>query len=138
VRSTHVNRALAVSLLTLAVVSCSGAAERTLIAQFFAASRLRDLTALHGLATVLFEPTTDGIVTKFELVSVSSAEPNEGRSSTKRVVIAAPVRLPDGRTVSRTFAVTLTHGLPESDQRWGGWMVTAIAAAPASPSPPPS
>ena len=39
-------------LLTL--VGCGPVAERTLIEQFFAASRLRDLTALSKVATVVF------------------------------------------------------------------------------------
>jgi hypothetical protein len=127
-----------IALLVLAAASCSGAAERTLIDQFFAASRLRDLTALHSIATFVFEPTTDGIVTSFEMLSVSSDNASGVGSNSKHVVIAAPVRAPDGRTVVRRFVVTMTHGLPESDSRWNGWMITAISAAPASPSPPPS
>ena len=56
-----------VVLLTLLVSSCSGAADRSLITQFFAASRLRDLTALSKISTVVFEPAADGIVTSFDI-----------------------------------------------------------------------
>lgn len=125
---------LAVVVSTLA--TCSGAAERTLIAQFFAASRLRDLTALHSLATIVFEPRTDGIVTDFELLRIDSVPPSGSQPASKSVRIAAPVRTPDGKTVVTTFVVTMQQGRPGSEPRWGGWMITAIQADPASPSSP--
>jgi len=136
--SARVKPALAVAVLIVIFAGCSGAAERTLIAQFFAASRLRDLTALQSLATVVFEPATDGIVNTFDLLSVSPLQTTSVGSGLKRAMIAAPVRLPDGHIVRKTFVVTMTRGLPESVQRWDNWMITAIDAAPASPSPPPS
>jgi hypothetical protein len=137
-------RTVAVSLLALMLASCSAAAERTLLTQFFAASRLRDLTALHNYATVVFEPATDGIVSRFDLLGVAVTRMSGGQAVSKDVSISAPVRLPDGRTVVKTLVVTMQHGLPGSDQRWGGWMITAIKAAPpqgsssglASPSTP--
>jgi hypothetical protein len=132
----HLRTGLTVSLLTIVLAACSSADERILLNQFFAASRLRDLTALRNVATVVFEPATEGIVTSFELLSVTVVRASEGQAS-EEVAIAAPVRLPDGNTVEKTFVVTLQRGLPESDpQRSGGWMITAIKAAPASPSTP--
>jgi hypothetical protein len=126
-----------IGLVTLTLASCAGTAERTLIAQFFNASRLRDLTALDNFSTVVFEPATDGIVTSFDLVEISAVPLPDSRLVSKDVFISAPVRLPDGRTVVKTFVITMTQGLPGSDQRrWNGWMITAIKAAPASPSTP--
>jgi hypothetical protein len=124
-----VKTAIVVSLLTLALAGCSGAAERTLLTQFFASSRLRDLTALQDIATVVFEPATDGIVTSFDLLGTTVVKAPDGQPRSKEVSISAPVRLADGRTVVKTFVVTMQHGLPGSDQtRWGAWMITGIKA----------
>ena len=125
------------TLLTLAPAACSSADERILLNQFFAASRLRDLTALRNVATVVFEPATDGIVTGFELLDVTVTRASRAQALAEEVSIAAPVRLPDGTTVEKTFVVTMERGLPDSDpHRSSGWMITAIKAAPASPSSP--
>ena len=136
-RDTHVKTVLTVALLTVALASCSSAEERTLLAQFFAASRLRDLTAVHNVATVAFEPATDGIVTNFEVVRITVVQASGGQATRKDVLISAPVKLFDGRTVSKEFVVTMQRGLPGSDQsRAGGWMITAFKADPASASTP--
>ena len=105
---------LMVSLTMVTLSSCSGAAEQTLLTQFFAASRLRDLTALSKLSTVVFEPASDGIVTSFEILGVT------GDSVSKDVSISAPVKLPDGRTVMKRFAITIQGG-----------MVTKVSERPA-------
>ena len=124
-----------VLLLAIALTACSSADERILLNQFFAASRLRDLTALRNVATVVFEPATDGIVTRFELVGVKVLQASGGEAMSEEVSIVAPVRLPDGNTSERAFVVTMQRGLPEGDpSRLGGLMITAIRAAPASPS----
>jgi hypothetical protein len=133
-----VKTVLTLALLTVALASCSSPEERTLLAQFFAASRLRDLTAVHNVATVAFEPATDGIVTSFEVVGITVVQASEGQASVKDVLIAAPVRLFDGRTVSKRFIVTMRRDLTGSDQsRSGGWMITAFKADPEVPSTPP-
>ena len=133
----RVRTGLALSIVTIALVSCSSADERILLNQFFAASRLRDLTALRNVATVVFEPATDGIVTGFELLSVTVVRASQGRTVEEEVSIAAPVRLPDGSTVDKTLVVTMQRDLPESDRtRLDGLMITSIRAAQASPSIP--
>ena len=120
---------LAVALATLIVLGCAHDAERALLNQFFAASRLRDLTALRKIATVVFEPATDGIVTSFEILGVA------GDSGSKDVLISAPVKLPDGRTVSKRFAITIQGGLvTKVSER----PVLSPVEGPASPSTPPS
>jgi hypothetical protein len=107
------------ALLMLAALGCSPDTERVLISQFFAASRLRDLTALRKFSTVVFEPASDGIVTSFEITGVSD------RGGSKEVSITAPVRLPDGRNVLKDFAVTIQGGL-----------VTAFSERPSAASTP--
>jgi hypothetical protein len=45
---------------------------QAVLEQFFAAARLRDNTALAGLATVAFEPHLEGIVTEFDVTHVTA------------------------------------------------------------------
>ena len=130
-------RALAAPLITLILVGCSGAAERSLLTQFFAASRLRDLTRLRNFATVVFEPASDGIITSFDITAVSAVNGPDGRPVSKDVSIAAPVKLPSGEMVQKVLVVTMSRGIPGSDQyRTGEWMIVGIKDAPASPSTP--
>jgi hypothetical protein len=109
-----------VSLIALIAQGCGAASERVLLEQFFATSRLRDLTALRKFSTIVFEPATDGIITNFEITDIVD------RGTTKEVMIAAPVRMFDGRTVTKNFAVTVEHD-----------RVTAISERPVLASPPP-
>ena len=78
-----------------------------------------DLTALSKISTVVFEPAADGIVTSFDIVAIA------GDTASKQVSISAPVRLPDGRTVMKNYAITIQRG-----------MITAISESVASPSIP--
>lgn len=83
-----------------------------LLDRYFAASRLLDRTQLARFATVVFEPTQDGIVTRFAVVSASDAsEPAaiaEADATTSRVVElslaadAAPESRPPIRVSLRT------------------------------------
>jgi hypothetical protein len=92
------------SLIALMAQGCGPTTERVLLEQFFAASRLRDLTALRKFSTVVFEPATDGIITNFEMTNIVD------RGTSKEVMISAPVRMFDGRTVTKSFAVTVERG----------------------------
>jgi hypothetical protein len=105
---------LAPLLAAALVIGCSYAQERSVLARFFDASRLRDLTALATLATVVFEPLQDGIVTRFEIVDVSSHQDDR-----KTVTIQAPVKVPDGRILNKTMTLSL-------ERRNGRWIVTAF------------
>ena len=100
--------ALAVLLLALTLTGCSTPVEQTLLSQFFAASRLRDLTALHKYSTIAFEPARDGIVTSFEITSLKE------RSGVKYLTVSAPVELPNGQSVVKSFVVTIQGGLVTS------------------------
>jgi len=122
---------LLVGLTSVALIACSTATEQSLLRQFFAASRLRDTTALKNIATVVFEPTTQGIVTSFEIIDVVPHRSGGGLMS-KDVSISAPVKLPSGQTALKRLVVTMQRSE-------GDWIVTAVKDAPsvpASPSPP--
>ena len=68
-----VSRALAFGFLSLTFVfvGCSGGSEKAIVSQFFSASRLRDNTSLDNIATVIFDPRTQGTVTTFSITTVS-------------------------------------------------------------------
>ena len=116
-------RALVVALAALGALSCSTGAEQALLTQFFSASRLRDLTALQKIATVVFEPTSDGVITSFDITAVTKTA---GSSNEEDISIDAPVRLPDGRTAAKHFVIAVRGGV-----------IRAISERPASPSVPP-
>ncbi len=65
------SRSLAFGFLSFLVVGCSGGPEQTLVSQFFNASRLRDNTSLDNIATVVFDPQTQGTVTTFTITNVT-------------------------------------------------------------------
>lgn len=123
-----------VALAAALTLAACAAPERPLLEQFFAASRLRDTTALQSIATLVFEPRQDGIVRTFEITSVTPERWN-GRKATKDVTVAAPVILPNGETVQKTLVVTLERAGPDGSARW---LVTAVRDAAASRSAPPS
>jgi hypothetical protein len=112
---------LVVSLMTFALVGCSTGTEQSLLSQFFAASRLRDTTALKNIATVVFEPGTQGIITSFEITNVVPYR-SDGEVVSKDVSISAPVRFPSGQTAQKDLVITMQRGA-------GHWIVTAITDA---------
>jgi hypothetical protein len=133
----------AVGVFLLTALACSVPAERTIVSDFFAASRLRDLTALSRFATVVFEPRERGTVTEFTIRSVT-AERRVGDMRVKDVSIIASVNEPDGQVVEKPLVVTLqrrtssppaTTGTKVPDL-YGGWIVTAVKDAPAFPALP--
>jgi hypothetical protein len=119
------------ALLALTAVACGHAAERRLLTQFFAASRLRDLTALSKLATVVFEPLSDGVVTDFDITAVTSST----KPDVKTVSIAAPVRLPDGRTIEKAFDVTVERQMVTKVSERLDRRPSSPQAVPSTPRP---
>ena len=75
------------------------------------------MTALSNVATVVFEPLEQGIITDFNVVRVAP-----GQNDAKAVTISAPVKLPDDQVVEKTFVVTL-------ERRSGRWIVTHVEDA---------
>ena len=111
-------RVAVVSWLFLAVcMGCSNAREHALLDQFFAASRLRDLTALRTFSNVVFEPREQGTVLGFEIKSVEEVAPGS-----KIVRVEAQVRRPDGQTAREILLVTIS-----------GRMITGVAVVPSTP-----
>jgi hypothetical protein len=135
-------RAVAAGLLALTIAGCGlriadsiADSDRVLIDQFFAASRLRDLTAVRKFSTVVFEPASDGIVTGYEITSIAD------RGATKEVLLTAPVKMFDGRVVTKHLAITIEHGLVTAISEptalsAGEGPVKSPAAAAAVPSTP--
>ena len=124
------------SVVALAA-ACSVPPEQPIIADFFAASRLRDTTALAKFATVVFEPREQGIVASFEIERVG-AERTSGDMRVKDVLVRAVVRDREDRSVERRLAVTLQKRRNADDAHalYGGWIVTAITAAEGSRAAP--
>jgi hypothetical protein len=94
---------LPVALAAILLSGCSNAREHALLDKFFSASRLRDLTALHTVSTVVFEPRERGTVLSFEIKSVE-----EVSAGSKIVHVDAEVRRPDGQTERERLLVTIS------------------------------
>lgn len=60
----------AVSAVAFTTAGCSGSGEQQIIKRFFDANRMRDQSTVANMATVEFDPQTDGVVQGFEVVSV--------------------------------------------------------------------
>lgn len=99
--------------MLVACLSCARhGAERLLLEQFFNASRLRDLTALQKIATVVFEPLEQGTITDFTIANVVDEE------ASKQVTVTASVRLPSGQTAARTVSLVLQRGDRVTTAQW--------------------
>jgi hypothetical protein len=104
-------------LISAVLPGCSNAREHALLEQFFAASRLRDLTALRSISNVVFEPREQGTVLSFEIKAVE-----EVSAGSKIVRVEAQVRRPDGQTAREILLVTIS-----------GRMITGVAVVPSTP-----
>jgi hypothetical protein len=107
-RATRAMAIIACCLGSFAVGCAKYGAEQLLLERFFFNSRLRDRTALQQISTVIFEPREQGTVNGFSIVSAIELEA-AGAVRLKQVTVRAPVRLPDGRTESRTIVFALQH-----------------------------
>ena len=117
------------------VLGGCAAPEQSLLEAFFGASRLRDTTALQRVSTVIFEPRAQGIVRTFEITGVTPERVDGQQTVTKDVTVAAPVTLPDGRTVRKTIVITMQR---EGGDRTNPWRVVAFTVAEPVPPVPPS
>lgn len=123
-------RGLVVALTAVTLAGCSPAAERTILEEFFALSRLRDKTALQNVATVSFEPDVQGIITSFAITKVTSAPTSGDGVMSEDVSISAPVKLPGGQTVRKNFVITMQRAPREGARR--RWVVMSIRDVPPS------
>jgi hypothetical protein len=69
---------------------------------------------------VLFDPKVNGIVDRFQIVSVTPEEKN-GDRVTKTVTITAPVTLPTGGSVEKKLVIAMER---QNDR----WIITGMAA----------
>ena len=123
--------AIVVALAGL-VAACGPRPEQPVLAEFFNASRLRDLTALRKIATTVFDPARDGIVTDFKIKGVDAHE--AGGRSIEDVSISAPVKPMQGATVEKQLVVTLEKDVTGSRSGVKGrWIVTGVREAGAAP-----
>jgi hypothetical protein len=126
-------RALAMAAaLAATLAGCGPRPEEPVLAEFFNASRLRDRTALQKIATTMFDPARDGIITDFTVERVDAHE--AGGRVTQDVSISAPVKPLDGPTAEKQLVVTLEKdaagtrsGVP------GRWIVTAFRVDATAP-----
>ena len=110
--------------LSLVVIACSPPAERLLLEQFFAASRLRDRTALQQIATTMFEPREQGTIAAFDITNVDTRR--DGERELKDVTVSAPVRLPSRATVQQTLVVRM-------EKIGGRWLITSVKPSSLTP-----
>jgi hypothetical protein len=139
-----------VNVLMLIHVACAGSAEQIILERFFTASRLRDLTQLHSLATVVFEPRESGTVLNLKVREVTSQPVRLASDPSDREVLAlslegvettgvsaglavevvaaeATLRNPDGQVKTTTLMVTLERAVVAGPSTVRGrWVVTAI------------
>jgi len=126
-------RAVVIGVALAAMVSgCGPRPEEPVLAEFFNASRLRDVTALRKIATTIFDPARDGIITEFKVRSVEAHD--AGGRSIEDVSISAPVKPMTGPTVEKQLVVTLEKDLTgvRSGVK-GHWIVTAFRVDAAAP-----
>jgi hypothetical protein len=130
-----------------------GGADYLLLDRFFAASRLRDRTALARFATVVFEPHVDGIVVRFDVVGsgplsaddlpdavreqvarlslddpiamMGSPRTSDTVVVSREVTIRATVRAPNGSAADRTLRVQVRRA-EAVPGRVGRWVVTDV------------
>jgi hypothetical protein len=121
-----------VAALAATLAGCGPRPEEPVLAEFFNASRLRDRTALQKIATTIFDPARDGIITDFTVERVDAHQ--AGGRVTEDVSISAPVKPLEGPTVEKQLVVTLEKdatgtrsGVP------GRWIVTAFRVDAAAP-----
>jgi hypothetical protein len=105
--------------------------EQQVLEKFFRAAKLQDSTTLAGVATVNFDPRSDGSIQEFTIDNIGEPERRAGVDGdvvTEPVTVTAKVVSPAGRTTSRTLVVTLQRAAEkDGDPTTGGtWIVVSI------------
>ena len=112
-------------VLTMTAAACAPS-EQPLLEQFFAASRLRDKTALQAFSSVIFEPREQGIVRTFTITAVSPERAEADGNHVKDVTVVAPVVMPDGKAVQKTLVVTLQRATNDRPTGYP-WIIVRVA-----------
>lgn len=136
--------------LAAAALACAGGPEEAVLHEFFRASRLRDRTAVSGMAVTAFDPAQRGTVLAFDIIGMAP----EGRAPvtrphvvadlslhylpegpapetgleliTKEVAIDASVREPAGDIVRRRLVVTMQRAAAGNLRAPGRWIITNV------------
>jgi hypothetical protein len=107
-------------LASMVLGSCGWTpADEQVLIRFFEHSRAYDTTRLAPLATVVFNPRTDGVVDRFEVIERGRDRSLEGGAVARDLTQRARVRSPGGREEERALQVTL-------ERRGGSWVVTRV------------
>jgi hypothetical protein len=108
--------------LTLVLATCACGWTRPdeqVLTKFFEQSRIYDTTRLAGLATVVFDPRTDGVVQRFTIVRRGADEPISPQGRRRQVTLSADVRSPRGQVQRTDLMMTL-------EERDGAWRVVGF------------
>jgi hypothetical protein len=147
-------------IIALAGIACAATREEQVLTRFFEASRALDSTALSRLATVTFNPRTDGSIQQFSIAergpeqrsritdrereaasrSLNAAAGQEMDVSsvavdmvTREVTVKADVRSPEGIVAPGMLTVTLRRAIATQKNGAtveGRWIVTRLQRAP--------
>jgi hypothetical protein len=120
VNGAPVLRAGGAALAWAMLASCGWTpADEQVLIRFFERSRVYDTTRLAPLADVVFNPRTDGVVDRFDIVERSPDRPAPGGGVTRELTLRADVRSPAGSADERTLRVTL-------ERRGEAWVVVRV------------
>ena len=111
--------AAALAMVALSAACRFTSADEQLLIAFFDRSRVYDRTRLAEVSTVVFNPATEGVVHRFEIVEGGPEKIDPAGRRTRAVSILAAVIPPEGAPAERRLVVTLT-------QLDGRWMVTDV------------
>jgi hypothetical protein len=114
VRAVAIGMALAASL-----AGCGWTTDEQVLTRFFESSRLYDRTMLDGRGETVFDPRTDGVVQRFDVIERSADERIATNTIRRRVTLRADVYSAGGRVAVKTLVATL-------EQRDGQWIVIAV------------
>lgn len=103
----------------LAAACGDPSSEYQLLDAFFEASRVRDTAVVSNIASVMFDPVTDGIIQTFAIVAVGAERPGNAGQVVKDVTVEAPVRSLEGASIPRTLVFTM-------ERAGGRWRITAF------------
>jgi hypothetical protein len=126
----RLKRRAALALAVVFAVACAARPEQAVLSKFFGASRLRDFTALHDFATVIVEPTRDGMVNAFDIAGITTTR--TANSIVESIAVDASMTMPDGRPARKRIVVTMERPAPDDSNISGGhWTVTAFTTVTA-------